>query len=108
MADEFTGTVRSFAGKVEDRAGRVAGDAKAEAEGLASQAAGAVQEAYGKTVDTAVEGAQSVKSAAVAGHDFLKRFMEENPHTTTVVALGIGLLIGYTATRQPARRSWWD
>jgi hypothetical protein len=33
--------------------------------------------------------------------------MEDNPHTTTVIALGIGLLIGYAAHRQPSRSSWW-
>jgi ElaB/YqjD/DUF883 family membrane-anchored ribosome-binding protein len=59
-------------------------------------------------MDVAAEGAQTVKGAAVAGHDLLKKFMEENPHTTTAIALGIGLLIGYAVKRPPARRRWWD
>ena len=95
-------------GKIENGVGRVADNAKTGAEDLMNQAAGAVQDAYVKTVDAAVEGAQTAKDAAVAGHDFLRKFMEENPHTTTAIALGIGLLIGYTATRQPPRRAWWD
>jgi uncharacterized protein YjbJ (UPF0337 family) len=108
MADEAIGTVRTLGGKVEQRVGSAAGDARTQENGLMNQAAGAVQEAYGKTMDAAAEGAETVKGAAVAGHDFLKKFMEDYPHTTTAIALGIGLLVGYTAKRPPARRGWWD
>jgi uncharacterized protein YjbJ (UPF0337 family) len=107
MAYEPTGTARPLSGKVEQR-GNAAGDVRPQDKGPMSQAAGAVQDAYDKTVDAAVEGAQTVKGAAVAGHDFLKKFMEDYPHTTTAIALGIGLLIGYAAKRPPARRGWWD
>ena len=107
MVEERVGTVRPLGAKAEQRGGN-AGDTGSHDNGLMNQAAGAVQDAYGKTVDAAVEGAKSVKGAAVASHDFLRRFMEENPHTTTVIALGIGLLIGYAATRPPPRRGWWD
>jgi len=106
--DQMRGTIRSVGGKVEERLGKAVGDTKTEAEGLMNQAAGAVQQAYGKAVDTTLEGAEGVKAAAVSGHDFLKRFMEDNPHTTTAIALGIGLLIGYAARRPPPRRGWWD
>jgi ElaB/YqjD/DUF883 family membrane-anchored ribosome-binding protein len=34
--------------------------------------------------------------------------MEDNPHTTTVIALAIGVLIGYAAHRPPPRRNWWS
>ena len=105
MADERLGAVRSMGTKIEESAGRMADNTKAAAEGLVDQAAGAVQDAYGKTVDAAKEGVETAKDAAVATHDFLRKFMEDNPHTTTAIALGIGVLIGYTATRQPARRT---
>src|SRR5262245_37574571 len=106
--DRIAGTVRNLGGKVQAGVGRVAGDTKTAAQGLANQAAGAVQETYGKTADAATEGAQSVKDAAIAGHDFLKSFIEDNPHTATLMALGIGMLIGYTSRRPPQRRYWCD
>jgi uncharacterized protein YjbJ (UPF0337 family) len=109
MADDrIEGTVRTIGGKVQEGLGRATGDARTEIEGHLNQAAGAVQDAYGRTKESAAEGAQTVKDAAVASHDFLRRFMEENPHTTTAIALGIGLLIGYTAHRPPPQRHWWD
>jgi ElaB/YqjD/DUF883 family membrane-anchored ribosome-binding protein len=108
MADELKGRVHTFGEKTEQPVGGVSGDTRTQESGLMNQAAGAVQDAYDKTVDAAVEGAQSVKEAAVASHDFLKKFMENNPHTTTAIALGIGLLIGYAVKRPPVRRGWWD
>lgn len=107
MADERMG-IRPLGANADQRGGNAAGDVRSQADGLMNQAADAVQDAYGKTVDAAVEGAKTVKGAAVASHDFLRRFMEENPHTTTVIALGIGVLIGYAAKRPPPRRGWWD
>jgi uncharacterized protein YjbJ (UPF0337 family) len=94
--------------KAEEGIGKIAGDNKTQVEGLVNQATGVVQDAYGKAVDAAAEGAQSVKSAAIAGHDYLRKFMEENPHTTTFIALGIGFLIGYATHKQPSRRNWWS
>jgi len=82
--------------------------AEESAEGVMGQVSDSVRSAYDKTVETAKGGAEGVKHAAVAGHDFVKRFMDENPHTTTVIALGIGLLIGYAAHRPPPRRGWWS
>jgi len=108
MADErFPNTVRSIGDRAESSAGQTASEAKTELKDLTNQAAGAVQDAYGKTKDVAAEGAEAVKDAAVASHDFLKEFMEDNPHTTTVIALGIGLLIGYAVGGQAPRRSRW-
>jgi ElaB/YqjD/DUF883 family membrane-anchored ribosome-binding protein len=108
MADELKGTVHTFGEKTEQRVGGLSGDSRTQESRPINQAAGSVQDAYDRTVDAAVEGAQSVKEAAVASHDFLKKLMENNPHTTTAIALGIGLLIGYAAKRPPARRGWWD
>jgi len=100
MADDLRGTVRKVGTVIEESAGRMADNTKAAAEGLANQAADVVQDNYGKAVDTAKEGVEATKDAAVAGHDFLRKFMDDNPHTTTALALGIGVLIGFAATRR--------
>jgi uncharacterized protein YjbJ (UPF0337 family) len=107
--DRIAGTMRNIGGKVQEGVGKVTGDTKSEVKGVMNQAAGAVQDAYGKTVDAAMEGAQTVKEAAIQGHDIVRKFVENNPYTVTVIALGIGLFIGYAAHRQPQRRRyWWD
>ena len=93
---------------MEEGIGKAVGSTKTEVAGLVDQAAGAVEDAYGKTKEAALEGADVVKDAAIQTHDFLKKFMEDNPHTTTVIALGLGLLIGYAAHQAPQRRNWWD
>jgi uncharacterized protein YjbJ (UPF0337 family) len=125
--DSVVGTTKNLGGKVQEGIGR---DARMQADGLANQATGAAQDVYGQVKDSASEvrgqmservqkgydatiegtkqGAEIVKDAAIAGHDFLKRFMDENPHTTTIIALGIGLLIGYASHRPPPQRSWWN
>jgi ElaB/YqjD/DUF883 family membrane-anchored ribosome-binding protein len=86
----------------------IRGDVKTEAEGLLNQAAGAVQDAYNKTVDAAAEGAQTAKEAAIASHDYLRKFVENNPHTAAAIALGMGLLIGYMSRRPQPTRRWWE
>jgi ElaB/YqjD/DUF883 family membrane-anchored ribosome-binding protein len=99
MADELRSTVRSVGTTIKE----TADNTKAATEGLMNRAADAaetVQDGYGKAVDAAKEGAVAARDAAVAGHDFLRKFMDDNPHTTTAIALGIGVLIGYTATRR--------
>ena len=100
MADELRSTVRKVGTVIEESAGRMADNTKAAAEGLANQAADVVQDNYGKAVDIAKDGVEAAKDAAVAGHDFLRKFMDDNPHTTTALALGIGVLIGFAATRR--------
>jgi uncharacterized protein YjbJ (UPF0337 family) len=106
--DRIAGTVRSFGGKVQEGVGKATGDTTTEVKGVMNQAAGAVQDAYGKTVDAAMEGAETVKEAVVEGHDVVRKFVENNPHTATAIALGIGLFIGYAAHIQPQRQRWWD
>ena len=100
--------MRNIGGNVQEGVSKVTGDTQSEVKGVINQAAGAVQDAYGKTVDAAMEGAQSVKEATIKGHDTVRKFVENNPHTATAIALGIGLFIGYAAHRQPQRRGWWD
>jgi len=106
--DRITGTVRNIGGKVQEAVGKTTGNTKMEAKGMMNQAAGAVQDAYGQAVDTAAEGAETVKQAAIDGHDFLKKFIEDNPHTATAIAIGIGFFLGYAAHRPPRQRYWWD
>jgi ElaB/YqjD/DUF883 family membrane-anchored ribosome-binding protein len=98
--DRGTGTVHNLGGKVED--------AKSTAQSLADQALDKMHDAYDEAADVAERGAAVVKDAAVGAHDTLKRFIEDNPHTATLIAMGVGVLIGYAAHRPPPRRSWWD
>ena len=106
--DRIAGTVRNLGGKVQEGVGKVTGSVKTEAAGVVNQAAGAVQNAYGKATDAVAEGAETVKQAAIEGHDFLKKFIEDNPHTATLIAIGIGFFIGYAAHQPPRRHYWWD
>jgi ElaB/YqjD/DUF883 family membrane-anchored ribosome-binding protein len=69
---------------------------------------GAAQDLYEQAVDIAKDGVRKVSDVAVESHDALKKFMEENPHTTTAIALGIGIFIGYATGRPPRRRHWWS
>jgi uncharacterized protein YjbJ (UPF0337 family) len=108
MSDErVQGAVRMVGGKVEEGLGKTAEHAAATAAGLMRQAAGTAEETLGKTKDVAIQGTQAAKDAAIGTRDFLRKFMEDNPHTTTVLALGVGFLIGYAAHQQPAPRNWW-
>src|SRR5438105_2853398 len=95
--DRIAGTVRNIGGKVQEGVGKFTGNARMEAQGVMNQAAGAAQDAYGQAVDVVAEGAETIKKAATEGHDFLKKFIEDNPHTATLVAIGIGIFIGYAA-----------
>jgi uncharacterized protein YjbJ (UPF0337 family) len=106
--DRIAGTMRNIGGKVQEDFGKVTGDTKSEVKGAMNQAAGAVQDAYGKTVDAAMEGVKTVMEATIKGHDTVRDFVENNPHTATAIALGIGLFIGYAVHSQPRRNHWWD
>ena len=106
--DRMACTWRNAGGKVQEGVGKTTGDTKSEVKDVMNQAAGAVQDAYGKTVDAASEGAQIVKEAAIQGHDTVRRLVENNPYSAIAIALGVGLIIGYSAHREPQRRYWWD
>jgi uncharacterized protein YjbJ (UPF0337 family) len=106
--DRVSGSVRNIGGEVQAGIGRATGDVKTEAKGLMNQAAGAAENAYGQAADIAKDSAQKVRDVAVEGHDFVKKFMADNPHTTAAIALAIGIFIGYAAHRPPKRRHWWD
>lgn len=108
MADERTGNgMYAIGDKAEEAGSRALRDTASGLGDALDKVSGTVKDAYCKTMDSAMDGAEAVKDAAVAGHDSLRKLMEENPHTTTVIALGLGLLIGYAAHRPPPRRGWW-
>jgi uncharacterized protein YjbJ (UPF0337 family) len=76
----IAGTMRSFGGKVQAGVGKATGDTMTEVKGVMNQAAGAVQDAYGKTVDAAMEGAETVKEAAIEGHDVVNSSSNKEDH----------------------------
>ena len=83
------GTVRKVAGKVQEGVGRVTGDAKMQAEGMANEIRGSAQDLYGQANESAPELVRSVGN--VVG-----KFIKEQPYTATLIALGIGWLLGRT------------
>ena len=83
------GTVRKVAGKVQEGVGRVTGDAKMQAEGVANEMRGSAQDLYGQANESAPELVRSVGN--VVG-----KFIKEQPYTATLIALGIGWLLGRT------------
>ena len=83
------GTARKAAGKVQEGVGRATGDAKMQVEGMANEIRGSAQELYGQVQDSASE---LVRSAG----DAVGKFIKEQPYTATLIALGIGWLLGRT------------
>ena len=83
------GTVRKAAGKVQEGVGRVMGDAKMQAEGMANEIRGSTQDLYGQAQENASELVRSVGDA-------VGKFIKEQPYTATLIALGIGWLLGRT------------
>jgi hypothetical protein len=64
----------------------------------------AVHQTYHEAKDTVREGVDIAKEAAVEGHDVLRRFIEDSPHTATVAFLAVGAALCYWVGRQ--RSSW--
>jgi len=83
------GTARKVAGKAQEGIGRLTGDAKMQAEGLANEIRGSAQDLYGQAQENASE---LVRSAG----DVVGKFIKEQPYTATLIALGIGWLLGRT------------
>jgi ElaB/YqjD/DUF883 family membrane-anchored ribosome-binding protein len=57
------------------------------------------QELLNEATDAVLEGAHRLKEAATETEDSLRKFLEKQPYTAAIIALGIGLVIGYTAHR---------
>ena len=83
------GTVRKAAGKVQESVGRLTGDAEIQAKGTANEIRGSAQDLYGRVQDSASELVHSTGDA-------VGKFIKERPYTATLIALGIGWLLGRT------------
>jgi len=96
--DRVVGTARNAAGKIQEGFGSIAGDAKAQVQGVANQVAGAAQDLYGQTRDAAADAAGAARDAArntaSSFEQSLRTMIETQPYTATLVALGIGWLLG--------------
>jgi uncharacterized protein YjbJ (UPF0337 family) len=77
------------AGKVQEGVGRVTGDAKMQVEGMANQIGGSAQDLYGQLQENASELVRPLG-------DVVGKFIKEQPYTATLIALGIGWLLGRT------------
>jgi len=75
---------------------------------MADQRIGTVTGAKAETEDMLNKAAGAVQDIAVTGRDLLRDFVEDRPYTTAAIALGLGLLIGYSAHRPPPKRGWFD
>ena len=69
---EFRGTVRDVGGRVQEKVGDFAGDAKTQAQGLYNQASGQAEQQMARLSDV----------------------IRDQPITSTLVAIGIGYLLG--------------
>ena len=83
----WKGQPRKVAGKAQEGVGRLTGDAKMQAEGLANEIRGSAQDLYGQVQENASELAHSVG-------DVVGKFIKEQPYTATLIAFGIGWLLG--------------
>jgi uncharacterized protein YjbJ (UPF0337 family) len=81
------GTVRKAAGKVQESVGRLTGDAEIQAKGMAKEIRESAQD--GRVQDSASELVRSTGDA-------VEKFIKERPYTATLIALGIGWLLGRT------------
>ena len=72
MNDQFEGTAREMGGRVQQTIGEAIGDAKTQATGLYNQAAGQAQQQAARLSDV----------------------IKEQPLAATLVAVGIGYLLG--------------
>ena len=88
-ANRVEGSVRKATGKVQEGVGWVTGDAKMQAEGMANEIRGSAQDLYGQAQENASELVRSVG-------DLVGKFIKEQPYTATLIALGIGWLLGRT------------
>jgi ElaB/YqjD/DUF883 family membrane-anchored ribosome-binding protein len=66
------------------------------------------EQLYNEAKDAALEGIHRFKEVAIEGEDKVRRFIADQPYTAAVIALGLGLIVGYVAHREPSPppRSW--
>ena len=92
--NRMTGAAKNLEGKMQEGFGRATGDAKTTAQGKIRQAEGSIQELYGQAVDSAEDTIDAVRQMPASLDDSIRHYIESNPYTTAVVALGLGWLIG--------------
>jgi len=85
--NRFEGSARNLGGKVEEAVGRATGDVKTQAKGMANQVAGAAQDVYGQAADATRTGVFQLDR-------WVRNAIETQPYTTTLIALGLGWLLG--------------
>lgn len=92
--NRISGTERKIEGSVQEGVGNAFGDTTAAARGRLKQAVGSAQDLYGKAVDATGDAVGAVQGASRSMESSLRSFIEDNPYTTAVIALGIGWLLG--------------
>ena len=90
------GTIRNIGGKVQEGLGRATGDAKTQAQGVINQASGAAQDLYGQAKHTITDAADTASDKIVSAGDWVRHYIETQPYTAALIALGIGWLLGRT------------
>ncbi len=81
--DKFEGTAKKVEGTVQGAFGNVIGDRSQEFKGKARKAMGSVQNALGKAEDYAQDSYEAVQN-----------HVHEKPMQSTLIALGIGFILG--------------
>jgi uncharacterized protein YjbJ (UPF0337 family) len=92
--NRIAGTARNVGGKAQEGLGRAAGDANMEAKGVANQISGAAQDLYGQARDSAADMAGSARESAANLDGAIRGFVETQPYTAVLIALGLGWLFG--------------
>ena len=92
--NRVSGTAKNLGGKMEEGFGRATGDTKTKLQGQARQVEGSIQDLYGQAVDSAEDAIDAVRQMPASVDDTIRHYIETNPYTTAVIALGVGWLIG--------------
>ncbi|HLH95685.1 MAG TPA: CsbD family protein [Xanthobacteraceae bacterium] len=99
--NRVVGTARNIGGKAQESVGRTLGDTKTQVEGMVDQVKGTAQNLYGQARDSAsqIAGVASdtvaaARNSASTFESTLRNTIETQPYTSTLIALGIGWLLG--------------
>ena len=94
-----TDTVRSVGGKVEEGVGRTGDAHQSESLRVMDKAQGAAEKLYGQAIDAASDAAEGVRKTAVSFEDTLHHTIQNKPYTAVVMALGVGVGLGWLLGR---------
>jgi uncharacterized protein YjbJ (UPF0337 family) len=92
--NRIAGPAKNIGGKVEKGSGRATSDSKSQVEGIANQAAGAAQDFHEQARDAATDTVAALRDSAASLEKWLRNTVETQPYTTTLVAVGVGWLLG--------------